>query len=92
MAGEQHLLDGVIAKGRQENASLRSSCSRLQDELNSLRTQCQVLGCSFICFAVESLGCGVLGFLLGQGRKVLVSANPPSRKKVEGQIIALLRQ
>ena len=48
MAGEQHLLDGVIAKGRQENASLRSSCSRLQDELNSLRSQCQVHSCSLV--------------------------------------------
>lgn len=63
MAGEQHLLDGVIAKGRQENASLRSSCSRLQDELSSLRTQCQVQGCSLICFAVKLLGCRVPGFL-----------------------------
>ena len=45
MASEQHLLDGVIAKGRQESASFRSSCAHLQDELNSLRTQCQVPDC-----------------------------------------------
>ena len=48
MAAEQHLLDGVIAKGRQENASLRSSCLHLQDELNGLRTQCQVQGYSLV--------------------------------------------
>ena len=42
MASEQQLLDGVIAKGRQENASLRSSCLHMQDELTSLKGQCQV--------------------------------------------------
>ena len=41
-AGEQRLLDTIIAKGRQENASLRSSCSRLHDEVASLKSQVQV--------------------------------------------------
>ncbi|DBA90582.1 TPA: hypothetical protein ACH3X1_003818 [Trebouxia sp. C0004] len=41
VAGEHHLLEGVIANGRQENASLRSSCSCLQDELAHVKAQFQ---------------------------------------------------
>ena len=41
-AGEQHLLENVIAKGRQENVSLRNSCSRLQDELTHVKSQLEV--------------------------------------------------
>ena len=43
MASEQRLLDSVIAKGRQENSSLRRSCSGLHDELTGLKQQMQVL-------------------------------------------------
>ena len=42
MAEEQRTSDSVIAKGRQENASLRSGCSNLQDEVTRLRSQAQV--------------------------------------------------
>ncbi|KAL0042654.1 hypothetical protein WJX79_006900 [Trebouxia sp. C0005] len=41
IAGEQHLLENVVAKGRQENVSLRNSCSRLQDELTGVKSQLQ---------------------------------------------------
>ena len=43
MVAEQRLLDNVIAKGRQENSSLRRSCSGLHDELTGLKQQMQVL-------------------------------------------------
>ena len=42
VAEEQQTLDSVITKGRQENASLRSGCSSLQDEVTRLRSQAQV--------------------------------------------------
>lgn len=42
MAGEQQLLDTVIAKGRQENKASSSACVRLEEELTSLQRQLQV--------------------------------------------------
>ena len=41
MAGEQRLLDTVIAKGRQENRASSSACMRLGEELASLQRQLQ---------------------------------------------------